>query len=73
VNVAHSAGPMTEAGLLITPTVAEAIAELEREQKQRDRVYPRLIAERKMAQASSDYRRACLNVAIAALRRSTPA
>ena len=53
---------------LIAPTIADAIAELEREQNQRDRVYRRWVGEGKMKLADADWRQACLDVAIDALR-----
>jgi len=53
---------------LIAPTLADAVAELEREQIQRDRVYRRWVAEGKMKLADADWRQACLDVAIDALR-----
>jgi len=53
---------------LIAPTIADAVAELEREQIQRDRVYRRWVGEGKMKLADADWRQACLDVAIDALR-----
>ena len=53
---------------LIAPTIADAITELEREQIQRDRVYRRWVAEGKMKLADADWRQACLDMAIDALR-----
>jgi hypothetical protein len=53
---------------LIAPTIADAIRELEREQTQRDRVFPRWVAEGKLKQHDAEWRRECLDVAIDALR-----
>ena len=53
---------------LIAPTIADAVAELEREQIQRDRVYRRWVGEGKMKLADADWRQACLDVAIDTLR-----
>ena len=53
---------------LIAPTLADAVAELEREQIQRDRVYRRWVQEGKMKQHDAEWRQACLDVAIDALR-----
>lgn len=52
----------------MTVPLAAQIAELEREQKMRKRVYPRFVAENKMTQSAADTRMQALEAAIKTLR-----
>lgn len=52
----------------LKPSVGQQIAELEREKKMRQQVYPKLIAARKLSQKAADWQVACLDAAIATLK-----
>lgn len=54
---------------LFTPTISDAIAELEREMKMRERVYPRFIERGNLTRVEADRRNARLRYAIEVLRR----
>lgn len=59
---------MSDALMLLPPPSIEAqIAELKRERKMRERVYPKWVSGRMMTQHQSDRQMACLDAAIATL------
>ena len=47
-----------------TPSLAVQLAELKRERMMRNRVYPHLVATRKLSQSAADYQCAALDAAI---------
>jgi hypothetical protein len=47
-----------------TPALKDALVELKREQRQRERVFPRWVAEGRLKQDDADWRMACLDKAI---------
>ncbi len=51
----------------LKPTLGQQVAELKRERRMRDQVYPKLIAARKLSQKAADWQMACLDAAIATL------
>ncbi|HEV8503679.1 MAG TPA: hypothetical protein VGR63_19060 [Casimicrobiaceae bacterium] len=53
----------------VVVTLNEQIDELKRELKQRERVYPRLVAQGKLRQAIADYQVARMQAALATVER----
>lgn len=52
----------------LRPTIRQQLAELEREKKMRQQVYPKLIGAKKLSQKAADWQMACLDAAIATLK-----
>lgn len=55
--------------VMVTITLNEQIDELKRELKQRERVYPRMIAQGKLRQAIAEYQMARMQAALATVER----
>lgn len=56
----------------LKPTLEQQIAEIKRERRMREFVYPKLIASKKLSQKAADWQQACLDAAIASLEKCKP-
>jgi hypothetical protein len=60
---------MTAVASFPEPSIGAQLAELKREKKMRERVYPHWVSNRKISQKSADYQMLCLDAAIRTLER----